>query len=158
MKREKQNYMKKTLENLIMNMNDDERQDTLIVIFVAETDFDYVQNVAEDLQRSFPNHFESGLIEIISPPSSYYPDMNDLRITLSDSFERVKWRSKQNLDYCFLMAYSQKKATFYVQLEDDIITKSGYISEMKQFADEKSIKEQDSWLLLDFCALGFIGE
>lgn len=157
-KREKKNYLINTLASLIKNTNEDEKKDTLVVIFIAETDFDYVQKFAEDLQRRFPEHFESGLIEVISPPASYYPDTNKLRITLNDSLERVKWRSKQNLDYCFLMAYSQPKAKFYVQLEDDIITKRGYISKMKQFADAKSIKNQNSWFLLDFCSLGFIGE
>ena len=34
-----------------------------------------------------------------------------------------RWRTKQNLDYCFLMMYAQSKGIYYVQLEDDIIAK-----------------------------------
>lgn len=158
MKRDKQSYLINTLENLIMNMDDEEQNDTMIVVFVGETDLEYVQSVAKDLQRCFSDHIESGLIEVISPHPSYYPDMNKLRITLNDPLERVKWRSKQNLDFSFLMAYSQTKATFYVQLEDDILAKRGFISIMKQFAVAKTVKDQDLWLVLDFCQLGFIGE
>lgn len=139
-------------------MDDEEQNDTMIVVFVGETDLEYARMVAKEIQLRFPEHIENGLIEVISPPSSYYPDWSKLRITLNDPIERVKWRSKQNLDFSFLMAYAQTKATFYVQLEDDILAKRGYISIMKQFAVAKTVKEQEPWFVLDFCQLGFIGE
>lgn len=141
-------------------MDDEEANDTLIVVFIGETDLDYVTEIAKQIQTRFPEYIENGLIEVISPPASYYPDWNKLRITLNDPVERVKWRSKQNLDFAFLMAYSQIKATFYVQLEDDILAKRGYITIMKRFAVAKTAKQdQDpSWFVLDFCQLGFIGE
>lgn len=148
-----------TLDNLILSMDDEEANDTLIVVFIGETDLDYVTEVAKQIQTRFPEYCDNGLIEIISPPASYYPDWNKLRITLNDPVERVKWRSKQNLDFAFLMAYSQIKATFYVQLEDDILAKRGFITIMKRFAVAKTAKqEQDPWFVLDFCQLGFIGE
>ena len=37
--------------------------------------------------------------------------------------ERVTWRSKQSLDFSFLMMYAKSRGTFYVQLEDDVLTK-----------------------------------
>lgn len=148
-----------TLDNLITSMDDEEANDTLIVVFIGETDLDYVTEIAKQIQTRFPEYCENGLIEVISPPASYYPDWNKLRITLNDPVERVKWRSKQNLDFAFLMAYSQIKATFYVQLEDDILAKRGYITIMKRFAVAKTAKQdQDPWFVLDFCQLGFIGE
>lgn len=61
----------------------------------------------------FPSYVDSGLIEVISPSPSYYPDFEKLRLTLGDSPERVKWRSKQNLDFAYLMSYSQPKGQFY---------------------------------------------
>lgn len=67
------------------------------------------------------------MIEVISPRDSYYPDFDKLPVTLGDSHKRVKWRSKQNLDNIFLMAYAQSKGTFYLMLEDDIIAKKNYI-------------------------------
>ena len=63
-------------------------------------------------------HLESGLMEVISPPSEFYPDLAGLRKTLGkkdlrmtkmtqystgDDMERVTWRSKQSLDFSFLM-------------------------------------------------------
>ena len=42
---------------------------------------------------------------------------------LGDDMERVTWRSKQALDFSFLMMYAKDRGTFYVQLEDDVLTK-----------------------------------
>lgn len=47
--------------------------------------------------------------------------------------------------------------TFYLQLEDDILAKPNYVTEMKKFAIEK-IARKEPWFVLDFCQLGFIGE
>ena len=71
--------------------------------------------------------------------------------------ERVKWRSKQNLDYAFLMMYAQSRGTFYVQLEDDILTKPNFVATMRDFALGK-IAANEPWFLIDFCQLGFIGK
>ncbi|XP_055637987.1 alpha-1,3-mannosyl-glycoprotein 4-beta-N-acetylglucosaminyltransferase B [Toxorhynchites rutilus septentrionalis] len=158
-KRDKQSYLVETVDNLIANMDDDEQNETMIVIFIGESDLDYVTQVANSINLRFPTFIESGFIEIISPAASYYPDMSKLRQTLNDSLERVKWRSKQNLDFAYLMAYTQPKGAFYVQLEDDILTKKGFISIMKNFALKKTAKkEQSQWFVLDFCQLGFIGK
>lgn len=105
----------------------------------------------------FPDLVEAGMIEVISPPQSYYPDFAKLRDTLGDDHQRVVWRSKQNLDFAFLMAYAQSRGTFYVQLEDDILAKKNFITTMKSYALQK-IGSKENWLVLDFCQLGFIGK
>ena len=74
-----------------------------------------------------------------------------------DSLERLQWRSKQNLDYAFLMMYAQARGTFYVQLEDDILTKPNFVATMRDFALGK-IAAHEPWFLIDFCQLGFIGK
>ena len=71
--------------------------------------------------------------------------------------ERVTWRSKQALDFSFLMMYAKDRGTFYVQLEDDVLTKKGYITTMKKFALGR-IAEKKPWFVIDFCQLGFIGK
>lgn len=156
-KRDKQSYLLGTIENLLKNMNTEEQNETMIIIFIGETDVDYINLVAKQIQLRFNEFIENGLIEVLAPPVSYYPDMSKLRITLNDPPERVKWRSKQNLDFAFLMAYAQPKGTFYVQLEDDILAKRGFITIMKNFALEKTAA-RINWVVLDFCQLGFIGK
>ena len=75
-----------------------------------------------------------------------------------------------------LWRYAKSRGTFYVQLEDDVLTKKGFVSIMKHFALEK-IADKQSWsvwsfykkeveddnplrlrFVIDFCQLGFIGK
>ncbi|XP_015602515.1 alpha-1,3-mannosyl-glycoprotein 4-beta-N-acetylglucosaminyltransferase B [Cephus cinctus] len=156
-KREVQSYLLATLKNLLDRMTPAETTDTLIIVMVAETDLEYVTYVAKQIEVQFPKESESGIIEVISPSSSYYPDLTKIRDTLGDDHQRVVWRSKQNLDFAFLMSYAQTKGTFYIQLEDDILAKKNFITTMKSFALQK-ISMKEHWFVLDFCQLGFIGK
>ena len=156
-KRDHQSYLHVTLKSLIDNMEREEEADALIIVFVAETDREFVASVSDDIVRTFPEHVESGLIEVVSPPPHFYPDWSGLRRTLGDEPERVQWRSKQNLDYAFLMMYAHWRGHFYVQLEDDVLTKKGYLSVMRDFALDR-IARKESWFVIDFCQLGFIGK
>lgn len=156
-KREVQGYLLATLKNLIDKMTPEEALDTIIIVMVAETDSEYVSYVAKQIEVQFPIETESGLLEVISPSASYYPDLSKLRDTLGDDHQRVVWRSKQNLDFAFLMSYAQAKGTFYIQLEDDILAKKNFITTMKSYALQK-ISQKENWFVLDFCQLGFIGK
>lgn len=108
-RREKQSYLLGTLRNLIERMSDEEQNDTLIVVFIGENESEAAQSIAKEIESSFEPFIENGLIDIIAPAASYYPNFDKLRITLGDSLERVKWRSKQNLDFAYIMAYAQTK-------------------------------------------------
>jgi len=156
-KRQYQSYLLTTLQSVIDNMSKEDMDESLIVIFIAETDPDFVYQISAEVQKQFQKHLDSGLLEIISPPSEFYPDMSGLKQTLGDDMERVTWRSKQALDFSFLMMYAKDRGTFYVQLEDDVLTKKGFISTMKHFALGK-IAEKKPWFVIDFCQLGFIGK
>ncbi|NXL15665.1 MGT4B acetylglucosaminyltransferase, partial [Setophaga kirtlandii] len=148
-KREKQNYLIATLHSLLYQLSEEQREDCVMIIFVAE-----VSVHGKDSLASFPREVQSGVLEVISPPASYYPDLSKLEKTLGDSEERVRWRTKQNLDYSFLMLYAQPKGTFYLQLEDDIIAKPDFIGSIKSFAAQQS----HDWMVLEFSQLGFIGK
>ncbi|XP_073658994.1 alpha-1,3-mannosyl-glycoprotein 4-beta-N-acetylglucosaminyltransferase B isoform X4 [Tursiops truncatus] len=94
-----------------------EKEDSVIVVLIAETDPQYTSLVTENI--------------------------------------KALWRTKQNLDYCFLMMYAQSKGIYYVQLEDDIIAKPNYLSTMKNFALQQP---SEDWMILEFSQLGFIGK
>uniref|UniRef100_A0A3Q0T7D8 Zgc:154054 n=1 Tax=Amphilophus citrinellus TaxID=61819 RepID=A0A3Q0T7D8_AMPCI len=152
-KREKQSYLVNTLSSLLFSLTSSQCQDLVIIVFVAETNSDYVNSVLT--LYSFPKEVQSGLLEVISPSQYYYPDFTTLKETFGDSKERVKWRTKQNLDFSFLMLYAQDKGIFYVQLEDDVVAKSSYYDDMKAYATKEDSKP---WLYLEFSQLGFIGK
>ncbi|XP_008298427.1 alpha-1,3-mannosyl-glycoprotein 4-beta-N-acetylglucosaminyltransferase B [Stegastes partitus] len=154
-KREKQSYLVNTLSSLLFSLTSSQRRDLLVVVFVAETNSDYVNSIGDTIRNNFLKEVQSGLLEVVSPSQFYYPDFSSLAETFGDSKDRVKWRTKQNLDFSFLMLYAQDRGTYYVQLEDDVVAKAGYYSDMKTFATRE---ESKPWLYLEFSQLGFIGK
>ncbi|NXH10201.1 MGT4B acetylglucosaminyltransferase, partial [Bucco capensis] len=150
-KREKQHYLINTLHSLLFDLSEEQKNDCVIIVLVAEV---RLHGEVQASLYSFPREIQSGVLEVISPPASYYPDLSNLKKTLGDSEARVRWRTKQNLDYSFLMLYAQPKGTFYLQLEDDIIAKPDYIQSIKTFA----VKQSQDWMILEFSQLGFIGK
>ncbi|XP_041360411.1 alpha-1,3-mannosyl-glycoprotein 4-beta-N-acetylglucosaminyltransferase B-like [Gigantopelta aegis] len=155
-KREKISYLTETLRSLIDELNAEEKEDCLIVLFIAEPwDLNYVKDLGNKVHSLFRDHIQSGLLEVIAPPAGFYPDLEHLKESFGDTKTRVRWRTKQNLDYSFLMLHARSRGVYYVQLEDDVIAKPGYLSIMKSFAHQQKI---DDWMLLEFSALGFIGK
>ncbi|XP_071395388.1 alpha-1,3-mannosyl-glycoprotein 4-beta-N-acetylglucosaminyltransferase A isoform X2 [Centroberyx affinis] len=154
-KRKVKSYLSETLRSLIDKLSPEEKLDCVIIVFVGETDVEYVHSVVAGLEKEFSTEFSSGLLEVISPPAAYYPDLSNLKETFGDSRERVRWRTKQNLDYSFLMMYAVSKGVYYVQLEDDIVAKPNYFATMKNFALQLS---SEDWMILEFSQLGFIGK
>ncbi|KAL4641729.1 alpha-1,3-mannosyl-glycoprotein 4-beta-N-acetylglucosaminyltransferase B-like isoform X2 [Arapaima gigas] len=154
-KREKQSYLLNTLKSLFYGLSSEELADIVVIVFVAEVDTAYVEDVADSIKTNFPNEVKSGVLEVVSASPHFYPSFSSLKETFGDSKERVKWRTKQNLDYSFLMLYAWPKGSYYVQLEDDIVAKAGYLQTMKTFLRQQIFKD---WLILEFSQLGFIGK
>ncbi|KAK3564455.1 hypothetical protein QTP86_022635, partial [Hemibagrus guttatus] len=154
-RRQKQSYLVNTVSSLLFDLTPKQKTDIIIIVFVAETDSTFVKSIANSIQEYFPDDVKSGLIEVIAPSPFYYPNMSNLKETFGDSKERVRWRTKQNLDYSYLMLYAQYKGTYYVQLEDDIVAKSGYTESIKYHVSNVN---REQWLFLEFSQLGFIGK
>ena len=90
-------------------------------------DFEFVNSTTQKLQREFGNHIESGFLDIIVPSPKFYPDFSNIDLSFGDGVEQVKWRSKQNLDYAYLMTYAKNRGSnYYVQLEDDVMVAFKY--------------------------------
>ncbi|MEE6461481.1 hypothetical protein FKM82_001299 [Ascaphus truei] len=154
-KRDKQSYLMDTLNSIFSELSAKEKEECVVIVFIAEVIAEYVYAVANSLKESFPKEIQSGVLEVISPPASYYPDLTQIKETFGDSKERVRWRTKQNLDYSFLMLYAQPKGVYYLQLEDDVIAKPEYFQSLKNFATQQM---SDDWMILEFSQLGFIGK
>jgi len=155
-KRSAKSYLIETIHSLINGLSDEERADALLILMVSEpTDDAFVNQVYDDVKQNFLDHLNSGLLEIMAPRYSFYPDFNNIKETLGDSKIRCKWRRKQNLDFSYLMMYAQSRGRYYCQMEDDVIAKPGYFAAMKAFAQNQTT---DDWILLEFSRLGFIGK
>ncbi|XP_038216612.1 alpha-1,3-mannosyl-glycoprotein 4-beta-N-acetylglucosaminyltransferase A-like isoform X2 [Zerene cesonia] len=156
-RRDKESYLMITLKHLIEGMREEDQKDSVIIIFVGETDLLFVIDIAKQIEAKYPKHVKNGMIEVLSPSASYYPNFDSVPLTLGDSAKRVKWRTKQNLDALYLMAYGQTKGTYYLMIEDDIIAKKRFMQEIKQFTASISVSVPN-WFFLEFCSVGGIGK
>ncbi|ESO10802.1 hypothetical protein HELRODRAFT_72364 [Helobdella robusta] len=154
-KRDKQSYLINTLRSLLDNLNDKEKMDAIVVVSICEVYQNFINQTIRDIEANFKQDMDKGLLEIIVPSPYYYPNLDDLEDKFGDTMERVKWRTKQNLDYSYLMMYARSRGFYYLQLEDDIISKQGYFESIKSYANTHL---SEKWLLLEFSHLGFIGK
>ena len=127
-KRQSQSYLEPTLKSIFEHIDADEAKEVLVILMIAEpNDAEYVKNTAESIGKVFKKQLDRGILEIIAPPAKFYPDFSALKQTFGDDVDRVHWRSKQNLDYAFLMMYAkQRSSAYYIQLEDDILVTFNY--------------------------------
>jgi alpha-1,3-mannosylglycoprotein beta-1,4-N-acetylglucosaminyltransferase C len=150
--RKNKNYLNPTISSLVNHMQG--VTGIKIVVCISDTHRTCRENIKLNLTRQFFPHIESGLIQVIETPQHYYEPLLNLKQTFNDSETRVRWRSKQNLDYSFLMQHCANKSEFYLQLEDDVITVPRFIEKIKSYM----LKIKESWAMLDFSTLGFIGK
>ena len=71
-----------------------------------------------------------------------------------DHMDRVLWRSKQALDYVYLMCYCSYVSQYYLHLEDDVIASPQFLSKIADFINSQKYE----WISLNVALLGYIGK
>ena len=81
-------------------------------------DSQFIKDTIQNVTKIFRAETENGLLELIVPPAKYYPDFSSIKTdqVFNDSSDRVRWRTKQNYDISYLMAYAQKRGNYYLQV------------------------------------------
>ncbi|CAC5416098.1 MGAT4C [Mytilus coruscus] len=153
-RRQKTSYFFETVDSLLNCTTDAKLSDIVIVIFLADFNNTWKQEMATKIRNKYENLLFNGNIHVIEAQRDFYPKLDNLEHTFNDSEERTKWRSKQNVDYAFLWLYSADLSKFYMQIEDDVFTISGYLDVIKKFIAEQT----DNWTCLEFSTMGFIGK
>ncbi|XP_012783294.2 alpha-1,3-mannosyl-glycoprotein 4-beta-N-acetylglucosaminyltransferase-like protein MGAT4D isoform X1 [Ochotona princeps] len=148
-------YLKQTLTSVLSWMTRSEEEDSVVIVSVADNNEDYLNSVVNMITKKFKRQVNLGFLEVISIPAFLYPDMINAWQFTNDSNTIHSWQMKQVLDFCILMLYSQPKATYYLQLEDDIIAKQMYFTKITDFVRNMSSHD---WFCLEFSVLGFIGK
>nr|XP_032527340.1 alpha-1,3-mannosyl-glycoprotein 4-beta-N-acetylglucosaminyltransferase A-like isoform X2 [Danaus plexippus plexippus] len=154
---DKELYILVSLMNLIDAMNEKEKGKTLIIVLVAELILDQVRPLLELLAFVFAEHVHSGLVEIVVPSPHYYPDLETLTTNPLDPSNRVKRRTKQNLDILYLMAYARPRGTYYLSLRDDITVKYRFVEHIMDFIKTTS-DTNPHWYVLEFCNVRGVGK
>lgn len=80
-----------------------------------------------------------------------------LKRNYNDPPDRVTFRSKQNVDYAFLINYSAGLSHYYLQLEDDVSCTKNFFTLIRKRTEEQEAKKT-SWAVIEFSVLGYIGK
>lgn len=80
-----------------------------------------------------------------------------LKRNYNDPPSRVTFRSKQNVDYSFLINYSAGLSRYYLQLEDDVSCSSNFLTHIRRKIAEEDAKKT-TWAVIEFSILGYIGK
>ncbi|XP_063401352.1 alpha-1,3-mannosyl-glycoprotein 4-beta-N-acetylglucosaminyltransferase C-like [Mytilus trossulus] len=153
-RRQKTSYFFETVDSLLNCTTKAKLSDIVIVIFLADFNSTWKQEMSTKIRNKYEYLLNNGDMHVIEAPRDFYPKLNNLEHTFNDSEERTKWRSKQNVDYAFLWLYSSDLSKFYMQIEDDVFTISGYLDAIKKFIAE----QKNDWTCLEFSTMGFIGK
>ncbi|XP_019623540.1 PREDICTED: alpha-1,3-mannosyl-glycoprotein 4-beta-N-acetylglucosaminyltransferase C-like [Branchiostoma belcheri] len=148
------NYLDVTLNSLIEHTPESDRGQVTIVIFLADLDRDYNRRLSLEIQQNYSRYLSNGFIQVVQAHKSFYPQLEGLKQNFNDTQERVKWRSKQCVDFAFLFSYCRDLSEFYLQLEDDVISAEKYLKAIRDFVNSQT----SAWTMLEFSELGFIGK
>ncbi|GBN30510.1 Alpha-1,3-mannosyl-glycoprotein 4-beta-N-acetylglucosaminyltransferase C [Araneus ventricosus] len=152
--RKKENYLHQTLQSVIDGMDDIERSNITILILYVDADADVRRKRAKETAYKFASSIKSGLLLLYQILPEYYPEENITRRTFNDSVERIKWRSKQVLDFAVLLTYSQNLSEYFLILEDDVVTTPHFVTSIRKFVQEKG---NSDWVSLTFSSFFIIG-
>ncbi|XP_008302256.1 alpha-1,3-mannosyl-glycoprotein 4-beta-N-acetylglucosaminyltransferase C isoform X2 [Stegastes partitus] len=155
--RKKGSYLISTLQSIFSMSSSEERSSMVVVVLLADFDTGWRMATLKDIKTTFALELEQGQLVVIHVPLEFYPPITGLKRNYNDAPERVTFRSKQNLDYAFLIHYCAGLGQYYLQLEDDISCAKNFLSSIRNRVAEQE-KQKVTWATLEFSVLGYIGK
>ncbi|MEE6492915.1 hypothetical protein FKM82_016671 [Ascaphus truei] len=154
-KRKGGNYLVETLRSIFHQSSEEELKEIVVVVHLADLDMEWNAHVSEDISRKFSQHIVMGCLLLIHAPQELYPPLEGLKRNYNDPEDRVKFRSKQNVDYAFLINFCSNLSTYYLMIEDDVRCSKSFFTAIKKVVTSK---EGSYWVTLEFSKLGYIGK
>ena len=68
-----------TLKSIFNNIQPKDEPNTLVVVFIADTNHTFISEIANFTKVEFGLQLKSGILDIISPPPEYYPNWSSLK-------------------------------------------------------------------------------
>ncbi|XP_069382700.1 alpha-1,3-mannosyl-glycoprotein 4-beta-N-acetylglucosaminyltransferase C-like [Paralichthys olivaceus] len=155
--RKKGSYLIPTLQSLFHQSSTEERSSMVVVVLLADFDDSWRVTTVREVKTAFASELEQGQLVVIHVPQDWYPPLTGLKRNYNDSPQRVSFRSKQNMDYSFLIHYSASLAQYYLQLEDDVSSAKNFLTTIRRHVKGQEAKKI-TWAMLEFSSLGYIGK
>lgn len=154
-KRKKGNYLLETIKSIFEQSSYEELKEIAVVVQLADFDSAWCEGMVQDISQKFAHHIIAGRLIVIHVPEDYYPVLDGLKRNYNDPEDRVKFRSKQNVDYAFLLNFCANLSDYYVMLEDDVRCSKNFLTAVKKVVTSR---EGSYWVTLEFSKLGYIGK
>ncbi|XP_008632877.1 PREDICTED: alpha-1,3-mannosyl-glycoprotein 4-beta-N-acetylglucosaminyltransferase C-like isoform X2 [Corvus brachyrhynchos] len=148
-------YLLATLQSLFSQSTEEELQEMVVVVHLADTDPSWNVRVATTIAQKFTRHILLGRLLLIHAPLEFYPTLEGLKRNFNDAEERVRFRSKQNVDYAFLLAFAANLSSYYLMIEDDVWSARSFLTAIRRAL---ASQESSNWATLEFSKLGYIGK
>ena len=139
---------------MIDNTSEKDRREIFIVIFLADLDEAPKSSALTAISNRFEKYINQGLIRVIVAPKEYYPPLWNVKEKFGDKPQRIFWRSKQNIDFAFLMCYCHRLSQYYLHLEDDVLPAPSFYPKLRDFIS--SVKTP--WPILDASYMGHVAK
>ncbi|XP_054032288.1 alpha-1,6-mannosyl-glycoprotein 4-beta-N-acetylglucosaminyltransferase-like [Dryobates pubescens] len=148
-------YLPATLRSLFEQSTEEELQELVVVVHLADPDPSWNGRVAAGIAQSFARHVQQGRLLLIHAPQQRYPSLEGLKRNYGDPEERVRFRSKQNLDYAFLFAFAANLSSYFLMVEDDVRCARSFLTAVRRAVASRA---GSAWATLEFSKLGYIGK
>lgn len=156
-KRQKGSYLIPTLQSLFSQSSEEELSSMVVVVLLADFDASWRASTVKEIRSALASELDRGQLLVLHVPQEWYPPLSGLKRNFNDAADRVSFRSKQNLDYAFLMHYSAALGQYYLQLEDDVSSAKNFLSVIRRHVYEQE-RTGKTWAMLEFSTLGYIGK
>ncbi|XP_043980881.1 alpha-1,3-mannosyl-glycoprotein 4-beta-N-acetylglucosaminyltransferase C-like isoform X1 [Gambusia affinis] len=154
-KRKRGNYLLETIKSIFDQSSYEELKEIVVVVHLADFDLVWCENVVQEITRKFAHHIIAGRLLVIQAPEEFYPSLDGLKRNYNDPEDRVRFRSKQNVDYAFLLNFCTNLSHFYMMLEDDVRCSRNFLTALKKVITSR---EGSYWVMMEFSKLGYIGK
>ena len=124
------------------------------MVFLADFDKKLKMAVTKVLSEHFRREAQENILHVIEAFPEYYPMLSNLKLKFGDSKDRTMWRSKQNIDFAFLMCYCKNLSKYYLHIEDDAIASPSVFQKLHDFISS----QKRPWPILDVSALGHVAK
>ncbi|KAK6304056.1 hypothetical protein J4Q44_G00265100 [Coregonus suidteri] len=156
--RPKGTYLISTLSSIFSRSSPAELSSMVVVVLLADFDAQWRETTLGEITATFPSQLEAEQLLVVHAPKQYYPPLTGLKRNYNDNADRVTFRSKQNVDYSFLLQFCAGRSLLYLQLEDDVSCSQNFLSAIRGRVQQQEVVGGVPWATLEFSALGYIGK
>ncbi|KAG6935357.1 MGAT4 Family Member C-like [Chelydra serpentina] len=154
-KRKRGNYLLDTLKSIFEQSTQEELEEMVVVVHLADPDLEWNTQVVKDITARFTPHLLRGQLLVIHAPPECYPPLEGLKRNYNDAEDRVQFRSKQNVDYAYLLGFAANLSSYYLMIEDDVQCSKSFFTAIRKAV---ASREGSYWATLEFSKLGYIGK